>query len=240
MRPRRLLRLLSDFDCKIQYHHGKASVAIHEARVEALKKENVKDENLHGMDKEFENRLDETLYFRRRNKIYHNLKQLPQWPIMEKGITTYVSKCLMCLKMRNDHPKPSGLLNYADVRRKPLEFQIEDKAMLKVSPQKGVICFSKHGKLDPRYIKPFRILFKVGAVTYRPKPPELLSRTHSTFHVSNLKEYLSGETLAIQLDEIQIDDTLYPIEEPIEIINYEVKRLKQSRIPNVKMLRPKL
>ncbi|GJR07130.1 hypothetical protein Tco_0530114 [Tanacetum coccineum] len=100
--------------------------------------------------------------------------------------------------------------------------------------------FSKRGQLNPRYIKPFRILVKVGAVTYRPKTPEQLSRFHSTFHVSNLKEYLSGETLVIQLDEVQIDDTLYPIEEPVKIMNHEVKRLKRSRIPNVKMLRPKL
>ncbi|GKB62593.1 hypothetical protein Tco_0918779 [Tanacetum coccineum] len=107
--------------------------------------------------------------------------------------------------------------------------------MLKVSPWKGVIRFSKRGKLNPRYIKPFRILVKVGAVTYQPEPPEQLSRTHSMFHVSNLKEYLSGETLAIQLDEIQIDDTLHPIEEPVKIMNHEVKRLKRSRIPNVKV-----
>ncbi|GKB87795.1 hypothetical protein Tco_0960067 [Tanacetum coccineum] len=62
-----------------------------------------------------------------------------------------------------------------------------------------------------------------------------LFRVYSTFHVSNLKEYLSGETLAIQLDEIQIDDTLHSIEEHVEIINHEVKRLKQSRIPIVKV-----
>ncbi|GJT25616.1 hypothetical protein Tco_0895553 [Tanacetum coccineum] len=194
---------------------------------------------------------------------------------MEEGITTYVSKCLMCLKIRNDHPKPSGLLvqpeiphgklgkhshrfyhkttknnrqlrhdlgnrdhqekNYADVRRKPLEFQIGDKTMLKVSPWKGVIRFSKREKLNPRYIKPFRILVKVGTAAYRLEPPEQLSRFHSTFHVSNLKVYLSGETFAIQFDEIQIDDTLHPIEEPVEIMNHEVKRLKRSRIPIVKV-----
>ncbi|GJT87523.1 putative reverse transcriptase domain-containing protein [Tanacetum coccineum] len=83
---------------------------IHEARVEALKKENVKDENLHGMVKEFENRLDGTLCIRRRNKIYHNLKQSHQWPDMEAVIATYVSKCLTCSKMRNDYQKTSGLL----------------------------------------------------------------------------------------------------------------------------------
>ncbi|GKF26483.1 putative reverse transcriptase domain-containing protein, partial [Tanacetum coccineum] len=88
---------------------------IHEARVEALKKENVKDENLHGMDKEFENRLDGTLYIRRRNKIHHNLKQFHQWPDMEAGIATYVSKCLTCLKMSNDYQKLSGLLVQSEI-----------------------------------------------------------------------------------------------------------------------------
>ncbi|GKD34112.1 hypothetical protein Tco_1249621 [Tanacetum coccineum] len=107
--------------------------------------------------------------------------------------------------------------------------------MLKESRWKGVIRFSKRGKLNPRYIKPFRILVKVGTVAYRLEPPEQLSRLHSTFHVSNLKKYLSGETLAIQLDEIQINDTLHSIEEPVEIINHEVKRLKRSRIPIVKV-----
>ncbi|GKA43283.1 hypothetical protein Tco_0736007 [Tanacetum coccineum] len=61
-----------------------------------------------------------------------------------------------------------------------------------------------------------------------------LSRVHSTFHVSNLKKCMSDETLAIPLDEIQIDDKLYFIEEPIEIMNREVKHLKQSHIPIVK------
>ncbi|GKB78131.1 hypothetical protein Tco_0945026 [Tanacetum coccineum] len=112
--------------------------------------------------------------------------------------------------------------------------------MLKVSPWKGVIRFGKQGKLNPRYIKPFRIIVKVGTVAYRLEPPEQLSRFHSTFHFLNLKKYLSGETLAIQLDEIQIDDTLYSIEEPVKIMNHEIKRLKRSRIPNVKEVVPLL
>ncbi|GJY14935.1 putative reverse transcriptase domain-containing protein [Tanacetum coccineum] len=88
--------------------------------------------------------------------------------------------------------------SYANVRRKPLEFQLGDKVMLKVSPWKGVI-------------------------------------PHSTFHVSNLKKCQSDETLAISLDEIQLDDKLHFIEEPVEIMDREVKRLKQSRIPIVKV-----
>nr|GEV83614.1 putative reverse transcriptase domain-containing protein [Tanacetum cinerariifolium] len=120
--------------------------------------------------------------------------------------------------------------SYADVRRKPLEFQVGDNVMLKVSPWKGVIRFRKRGKLNPRYIGTFKILAKVGTVAYRLELPEQLSRVHSTFHVSKLKKCMADEPLAIPLDEIQVDDKLNFIEEPVEIIDREVKRLKQSRI----------
>ncbi|GKA74429.1 putative reverse transcriptase domain-containing protein [Tanacetum coccineum] len=127
------------------------------------------------------------------------------------------------------------LKSYADRRRKPLEFEVGDKVMLKVSPWKGVIRFGKWGKLNPRYIGPFRIIAKVGMLAYRLELPEQLSRVHSTFHVSNLKKCFVDEPLAIPLDEIQIDDKLHFIEEPVEIMDREVKRLKQSRIPIVKV-----
>ncbi|GJU76418.1 hypothetical protein Tco_1273488 [Tanacetum coccineum] len=125
--------------------------------------------------------------------------------------------------------------SYADVRQKPLKFQVGDKVMLKVSPWKGVIRFSKQGKLNPSYIGPFKIIDKVGTVAYRLELPEKLSRVHSTFHVSKLKKCMADEPLAIPLDEIQVDDKLYFIEEPVEVMDREVKRLKQSRIPVVKV-----
>ncbi|GJZ05708.1 putative reverse transcriptase domain-containing protein [Tanacetum coccineum] len=125
--------------------------------------------------------------------------------------------------------------SYADRRRKPLKFQDGDKVMLKVSPWKWVIRFGKRGKLNPRYIGSFRILAKVGTVAYRLKLQEQLSQVHSTFHVSNLKKCFSDEPLAILLDEIQIDDKLNFIEEPVEIMDREVKRLKQIRIPILKV-----
>ncbi|GJV64137.1 putative reverse transcriptase domain-containing protein [Tanacetum coccineum] len=99
--------------------------------------------------------------------------------------------------------------SYADVRRKPLEFQVGDKVMLKVSPWKGVICFGKRGKLN--------------------------LTVHSMFHVSNLKKCLSDESLIILLDEIHIDDKLHYVEEPMEIMDCEFKGLKQSRIPIIKV-----
>ncbi|GJQ97367.1 putative reverse transcriptase domain-containing protein [Tanacetum coccineum] len=119
-------------------------------------------------------------------------------------------------------------MSYADKRRKPLEFQVWDKVMLKVSPWKRVIHFGKQGKLNLRYVRPFKILSKVGTVTYR-------LGVHSTFHVSNLKKCLSDEPLAISLDEIHVDHKLNFIEEPFEIMDREVKRLKKIRIPIVKV-----
>ncbi|GJW08494.1 putative reverse transcriptase domain-containing protein [Tanacetum coccineum] len=109
--------------------------------------------------------------------------------------------------------------SYTDRRRKPLEFEVGGKVMLKVSPWKGVIRFGKRGKLNPRYIGPFLILTKVGTLSYRLELPEQLSRVHSTFHVSNFKKCFVDEPLAIMLDEIQIDDKLNFIEEPIEIMD---------------------
>ncbi|GJU79994.1 putative reverse transcriptase domain-containing protein [Tanacetum coccineum] len=98
-----------------------------------------------------------------------------------------------------------------------------------------VIRFGKWGKLNPRYIGPFKVLAKVGMVAYRLELPDQLSHVHRTFHVSILKKCYADEPIAISLDEIQIDDKLNFIKEPIEIIDREVKQLKQSRIPIVKV-----
>nr|GEV43918.1 retrotransposon protein, putative, Ty3-gypsy subclass [Tanacetum cinerariifolium] len=110
--------------------------------------------------------------------------------------------------------------SYADVRCRPLEFNVGDKVMLKVSPWKGVIRFEKQ---------------RIGPVAYKLELPRELQRIHNTFHVSNFKKCLSDESLSIPLDEVQLDDKLHFIEEPAEIMDREIKRLKQSRIPIVKV-----
>ncbi|GKA97566.1 putative reverse transcriptase domain-containing protein [Tanacetum coccineum] len=170
------------------------------AQNEALKEENLKAENLRGMDKSFEIRPDGT---RCSDKMYQDLKKLYWWPNMKAIIAEYVGKYLTCSRVKAECQKSSGLLvqpkismctqldmsttyhpetdgqrpeiihetiekivqirqrlqaaryrqrSYANVRRKPLEFQVGDRVMLKVSPRKGVIQFGKRGKLNPRYI----------------------------------------------------------------------------------------
>ncbi|GJX39554.1 putative reverse transcriptase domain-containing protein [Tanacetum coccineum] len=118
-----------------------------------------------------------------------------------------------------------------DIVHETTEKIIQIKSRIQAAQR--VIRFGKRGKLNSRYTRPFKILAKVGTVAYRLELPEQLSRVHSTFHVSNLKKCLSEETLVLPLDEIQIDDKLYFIKEPVEIMDCEVKRLKQSRIPIV-------
>ncbi|GJT19934.1 putative reverse transcriptase domain-containing protein [Tanacetum coccineum] len=108
-----------------------------------------------------------------------------------------------------------------------------DRVMLKVSPQKCVIRFKKRRNLNPRYIRPFKILKRIGLMAYKLKLPEELSNVHSTFHILNLKKCLSDESLIIPMKELRLDDKLNFVEEPIEIMNQEVKQLRQSRIPIV-------
>ncbi|GJZ93698.1 hypothetical protein Tco_0665901 [Tanacetum coccineum] len=121
---------------------------------------------------------------------------------------------------------PKQILNAQTGAQKPENLKHEDV---------GVVHFGKRGKLNPRYVGPFQVLAKVGAIAYKLELPQELSRVHNTFHVSNLKKCYADEPLAVPLDGLHIDDKLHFVEEPVEIMDREVKRLKQSRIPIFKV-----
>ncbi|GJV65146.1 putative reverse transcriptase domain-containing protein [Tanacetum coccineum] len=125
--------------------------------------------------------------------------------------------------------------SYANNRRKSLEFEVGDRVMLKVSPWKGVVRFGKKGKLVPRYVGPFKILERIGPVAYRLRLSEELSDVHDMFHMSNLKKCLADASLHVPLDEIKVDKTLSFVEEPIEIMDREIKSLKRNKISLVKV-----
>ncbi|GJV18853.1 hypothetical protein Tco_1367873 [Tanacetum coccineum] len=297
MRQRRWLELLADYDYEIHYHPGKANVVadalsqkeqikplrvralvmtlhpklpsqILEAQTQAIKEENIKAENLRGMDKPFEVRPDG-------NRCFKNQSWLPLFGSketllvanMKAIIDEYVGKCLKCSRVKAEyrltksahfiptratysmetltrmlwiiHETTKKIVqiqqrlqaardrqrSYANVRQKPLEFQVGDRVMLKVTPQKGVIQLGKRGKLNPRYIGPFKILKRVGLVAYTLELHEELSSGHSTFHVTNLKKRLSDESLVIPMKELRLDDTLNFVEEPVKIMDREVKHL---------------
>nr|GEU62397.1 copia protein [Tanacetum cinerariifolium] len=98
-----------------------------------------------------------------------------------------------------------------------------------------VVCFGEKRKLAPRFVGPFEIIEKVGPVAYRLDLPEELNGVYDTFHVSNLKKCLADPTLKVPLDEIRVDAKLNFVEEPVEILEREFKKLKWSRIAIVKI-----
>ncbi|GJS52452.1 putative reverse transcriptase domain-containing protein [Tanacetum coccineum] len=114
-------------------------------------------------------------------------------------------------------------------RRKSLEFEVGDRVLLRVSPWKGVVRFRKNDKLASRYVGPFEILERIDPVAYRLRLFEELSSVHDTFHMSNLKKCLADAKLHVPLNEIKIGKTLRFIEEPVEIMDCEIRNLKRSK-----------
>ncbi|GJS60665.1 putative reverse transcriptase domain-containing protein [Tanacetum coccineum] len=227
----------NDYDCEIRYHPGKANVVGDalscKERIKPLRENDSIKKLTRLYLKEVVTRhgVLVSIIFDRDGRFTSQF-----WQSLQKALEIVhetIEKIIQIKKRiqaARDRQK-----SYADRRCNPLEFQVGDKVMLKVSPWKWVIRFGKRGKLNPRYIGPFKVLAKVGTIAYQLELPDQLKRVHSTFHISNLKKCLSDEPLAILLDEIQIDDKLSFIEEPVEIMDHEVKRLKQSRVPIVKL-----
>nr|GEZ67607.1 retrotransposon protein, putative, Ty3-gypsy subclass [Tanacetum cinerariifolium] len=156
-------------------------------------------------------------------------------PKIVQETTKKISQIKDRLKAARDRQK-----NYEDKRRKPLEFSVGDHVLLKVSPWKGVVRFGKKGKLAPRFVGPFEITKRIGPVAYRLRLPQELNGVHDMFHVSNLKKCLAYLTLHIPLEEIKVNDMLNFVEEPVEILEREIMKLKRSRIPIVKIMSPRM
>nr|GEZ06037.1 hypothetical protein [Tanacetum cinerariifolium] len=128
---------------------------------------------------------------RDRQKSYANLK-LREAKILGPELIQETTEKIVQIKhrMQAAHDRQKS---YANLKRKAMEFQVGDKVMLKVSPWKGVVRLGKRGKLNPRYVGPFKLLEKIGKVAYKIELPEELSRVHNTFHVSNLKKCHADE-----------------------------------------------
>nr|GEW41042.1 putative reverse transcriptase domain-containing protein [Tanacetum cinerariifolium] len=219
-RQRRWLELLSDYDCEILYHLGKTNVA-----ADALgRKERIKPLRIRALVMTISLDIPKQIL-----EAQTEARKPKETDPMDKLARLYLKQVV------TRHEIPVLIICDCDPRHKPLEFQVGDQVMLKVSPWKGVMRFGKREKLNPRYIERFKVLAKVGTIAYRLKLPQQLSRVHITFHVSNLKKCLSDELLVISLDEVHIDDKLCFVEEPVDIMDHEVKRLKHSRILIIKV-----
>ncbi|GJX03313.1 putative reverse transcriptase domain-containing protein [Tanacetum coccineum] len=144
-------------------------------------------------------------------------------PLAEFSYNNSYHSSIRCAPFKALYAARNRQKSYADKRRKLLEFEVGRKVLLKVSPWKGVVHFEKKGKLAPKYVGPFEILERISLVAYRLRLPEELSSVHDTFHVSNLKKFLAGASLHVPLDEIKVDKTLRFVEEPVEIMDRELR-----------------
>ncbi|GKA09766.1 putative reverse transcriptase domain-containing protein [Tanacetum coccineum] len=180
------------------------------------------------------------------DKMYYDLRDMYWWPIMKKDIAVHER---IAMDFVTKLPRTSSrydtiwvimdrLTNYAYYLPMREDYKMDsvgEYVLLKVSPWEGVIRFGKKGKLAPRFVGPFEIIERIGLVAYRLRLHEELNGVHDTFHVSNLKKCLADPTLQVPLDEIQVDAKLNIVEELVEILEREFKKLKRSRISIVKV-----
>nr|GEX46459.1 hypothetical protein [Tanacetum cinerariifolium] len=242
MRQRRWIELLSDYECEIKYHPGKVNIMADDLS----RKERLKPRRVHAMSMTIQSGLKAKILEAQREAT-KDLKAPAEWL---RGLDTQfkiqddeVNRTRDCARdNRKDYANKKEVGNgarslekYVDKRRKPLEFKVGDRVLLKVSPWKGVVRFGMKGKLAPRYVGPFEIMKRVGPVAYRLRLPQELSCVHDVFHVSNLKECLAESDMQVPLEEIKVDDKLYFVEEPMEISGRQFKKLKRSWILIVKV-----
>ncbi|WMV57783.1 hypothetical protein MTR67_051168 [Solanum verrucosum] len=126
--------------------------------------------------------------------------------------------------------------SYTDVRRRELEFELNVWVYLKVSPMKGVMRFGKKGKLNPRYIGPYRISKRIGNVAYELELPQELEAVHPIFHISMLKTCMGDPSLMIPTEDIGIKDSLSYEEIPVQILDRQVCKFRTNDVASVKVL----
>ena len=126
--------------------------------------------------------------------------------------------------------------SYADVRRRPLEFEVGDHVFLKVMPKRGVVRFGKRGKLSPRFIGPFEILERVGTVAYRLALPPSMSSVHKVFHVYMLRRYTPDPAHVVDWGEIEVDIDGTFKEGPVRIMDSRDQVLRRKTMRLVKVL----
>jgi hypothetical protein len=125
--------------------------------------------------------------------------------------------------------------SYADIRRRPLQFQVGDFVYLRVSPTRGVQRFGVKGKLAPRYIGPFEILQICGPVAYRLQLPPQLAAIHNIFHVSQLRKCVKTPTEIIDSQAIEIEPDLTYTEHPIRVLDTKERSTRRETIKMYKI-----
>ncbi|GKE12688.1 putative reverse transcriptase domain-containing protein, partial [Tanacetum coccineum] len=226
-------KLFSDYECEIRYHPGKANVV-----VDALsRKERVKPKRVREIAMTIQSGVKimilaaQSEAFKEENAPAERLQGLDQQMERKEDEILYFMDRIWVLLVGGVR---TIIMDEAHKTRL-IEPELVQEMTDKVSPWKGVICFGKKGKLAPRYVGPFEILERIGPVAYWLRLPKELSSVHDIFHVSNLKKCLADANLHVPLDEIKIDKTLRFVEEPVEIMDREVKKLKRSKILIVKV-----
>nr|GEX23218.1 putative reverse transcriptase domain-containing protein [Tanacetum cinerariifolium] len=242
---RRWIKLFSDYDCKIRYNLVKANVVanalsrkervkprrvramlkiiqssvndkILEVQMEASKVDNMSTLMLRGLDQQMVRKEDGGLYFM--DQIWVPLVGSVRTLIMDETYTSRESRLI-------------GL----EMLQETTDKVVQIKERLKVARDRQKSYAIIGGKLAPKYVRPFEIIKRIGSVACQIRLPHELSSVHDTFHVSNLKKCLADANLHVPLEEINVDKTLRFVKEHVKIMDREVKRLKRSRIPIVKV-----